>query len=75
MPAPESQYSDDPERLKLENERLRARLAELERSEFADAARIAEMVESSDDAIIGRTLEGVIRSWNKGAERLYGFVS
>src|SRR6266852_8532509 len=73
MPAPESQHSDDPEQLKREVERLRARLAKLELAELADAATIADMVESSDDAIIGKTLEGVIRSWNKGAERLYGF--
>ena len=75
MPATELEHSEDPEHLKRENERLRARLAELKPSELADAVRIAEMVESSDDAIIGETLEGVILSWNKGAERLYGFAA
>ena len=59
MPAPESQHSDDPEQLKREVERLRARLAKLELAGRADAATIADMVESSDDAIIGKTLEGV----------------
>jgi PAS domain S-box-containing protein len=36
-------------------------------------ARIALIVESSDDAIIGKTIDGTILSWNSGAEKIYGY--
>ena len=36
---------------------------------------LGAIVESSEDAIFGKTLGGIITSWNKGAERIYGFAA
>jgi PAS domain S-box-containing protein len=57
----------------VERELERATQRKASRKAEAAHARLVAIVESSNDAIIGRTLDGTVTAWNAGAERLYGY--
>jgi len=73
-----SAIRDISDRKKIEEE-LRQAHAELARSAERQLwdyrERMAAIVDSSQDAIIGKDLNGTIISWNKGAERIYGYTA
>jgi len=57
--------------LRRQEQDLRAKILE----DTVEIQRLADIVESSDDAIIGISTEGAITSWNGGAEKLSGYTA
>ncbi|HEY2678601.1 MAG TPA: PAS domain S-box protein [Steroidobacteraceae bacterium] len=53
----------------------RSGLVDHEAEAAVSQARLAALVESCDDAIIGKSIDGVITSWNRSAERLFGHTA
>ncbi len=59
----------------VERELRAARERRDRRRAEAISAYLASIVQSCDDAIIGKTLDGIVVSWNAGAERVYGYTA
>ena len=59
------------EELRRANEELHRRTSE-QLGEYR--ARLASIIDSSEDAILSKDLNGIITSWNRGAERMYGYA-
>jgi PAS domain S-box-containing protein len=66
--------TDNTARKRLENERTQLEQQLRDRESNDHRLRLAAIVDCSNDAIIGKTLDGIITSWNEGARRIFGYA-
>jgi len=65
--------TDNTARKRLENERTQLEQQLRDRETNDHRLRLAAIVDCSNDAIIGKSLDGLITSWNEGARRIFGY--
>jgi PAS domain S-box-containing protein len=65
--------SEKKEQARMEIRRLNENLEKTVAERTEDLRRLAAIVESSDDSIVGEIVDGTILSWNAAAERMYGY--
>ena len=68
----ERRVADRTEQLLLANRSLQGEMAERRKAEEV-RERFVALVESSEDAIVNKTLDGTITAWNPGAEKIFGY--